>query len=133
MPRIAGRNGSLYANLTSGGTAEPIAYLNNYSIEFASDRFEVTAFGDTNKAYVAGLPDASGDYSGFFDTATQQLYGAAVDGIARKTYIYMDRANSAGIYFFGTAFFDMSIDGSVDGAVSISGSWSAASTFQKVG
>ena len=27
MARIAGRNGRLYANLTSGGTAEPIQFL----------------------------------------------------------------------------------------------------------
>lgn len=133
MARIAGRNGALYANITSGGTAEPIAYLSSYTISFSSDRYEVTAFGDTNKAYVAGLPDASGDYSGFYDTATAQLYTAAVDGVARKFYLYMDRNGSPGTYFWGTAFFDMSIDASVDGPVAINGSWSAASAFVKVG
>lgn len=133
MARIAGRNGSLYANLTSGGTAEPIAYLDSYSINFTSDRFDVTSFGDSNKAYVAGLPDAQGDYSGFYDTATAQLYTAATDGIARKTYIYLDRSGSPGTYFWGTAFFDMSIDTSATDSAKISGSWSAATPFLKVG
>lgn len=132
MARIAGRNGSLYANLTSGGTAEPIAYLNHYTLNFSVDTIDVTAFGDQNKVKVAGLPDASGSYSGFYDTATIQLYTAATDGVARKMYLYPDRTNAAQ-YWFGTAIFDMSIDGTVDGAVTISGNLAASSIFAKVG
>lgn len=133
MARIAGRNGSLYAGITSGGTAEPIAFLDKWSISFKTSRTKVTAMGDTNEVYVAGLPDAAGDYSGWFDTATPQLYTAAVDGVARKMYLYADRSGSPGIYWFGTAFFDMDVDGGVEGGVAIKGSWNAATTFAKVG
>lgn len=133
MARRAGRNGSLYINLTSGGTAEPVAYLNSYTISFNSDRYDVTSFGDTNKAYVAGLPDATGDFAGFYDDASAQTFTAALDGVARKFYLYPDRANTASQYFFGSAFFDFNVDGSVDGPVTINGSWSAASAFAKIG
>jgi hypothetical protein len=102
MARIAGRNGVIYANLTSSGSAEPIAYLNTYTLNFAVDTIDVTAFGDTNKVKVAGLPDASGSYAGFYDTATVQLYTAASDGMARKMYLYPDRTN-ASQYWSGTA------------------------------
>jgi len=132
MARIAGRNAALYINLTSGGTAEPVAFLSKYSIKFNADRFEVTAFGDTGKAYVAGLPDAQGDYSGWYDSATVQTYTSAVDGVARKCYLYPDRTN-AGQYWWGTAFFDMSIDIAVDGAVDITGTFAAATPLTKVG
>jgi len=132
MARIAARSGRLYANLTSSGAAEPIAFLNNWSLNFAVDNIEVTAFGDTNKTYVAGLPDAQGSYGGWYDNATVQLYTAASDGIARKFYLYPDTTSSTQ-YFFGTAVFDMNIEGSVDGAVQISGDFSAASIFSKVG
>ena len=77
MARIHGRNGRLYASLTSGGTAEPITFLRDWSINFAVDNIEVTAFGDSNKTYVAGLPDASGSYSGFYDDGTVQFAIAA--------------------------------------------------------
>lgn len=132
MAAIHGRNSRIYANLTSGGTAEPIAFLNNWSIDFTSDKAEVTAFGDTTKTYVAGLPDASGSYSGFYDNASTQFYTAAVDGVARKFYIYPSTGNTAQ-YWFGTAFFDFSIEEGVDSAATISGSFSAATAVSKVG
>jgi hypothetical protein len=132
MARIAGRNGRMYANVTSGGTAEPITFLNNWSINFASDRIEVTAFGDTGKSYVAGLPDASGDYSGFYDDATNQFYSAAVDGVARKFYLYPSTSTNTQ-YWFGTAVFDFNVNAAVDGAVEVSGSWAASTPVTKQG
>lgn len=131
MATIAARNGRLYINLTSGGTAEPVAYMNNWSINFATDKIEVTSFGDSNKTYVSGLPDAQGDFSGFYDTATVQMYTAATDGVARKFYLYPTTANAQ--YWFGTAIFDFNINAAVDGAVQVNGSWSASTIFSKVG
>lgn len=129
--RIHGRNGRLYAAITSGGSAEPIAFLNNWSIQFNVDNVDVTSFGDPHKVYVAGLPDASGGYSGFFDHDTQQFYTAATDGVARKMYLYPVAADSTK-YFWGTVLFDFSVDASVDGAVQISGDWNAASPIARV-
>lgn len=132
MSRIAGRNGILYANIASGGTAEPIAFLTKFSMSFASDKIDQTAFGDTNKVYTAGLPDASGDYTGWYDTATAQLLTAAQDGVARKFYFYPS-TSSAGQYWYGTGLFDFGIDADYSGGVAISGSWAANSTITKVG
>ncbi len=130
MARKHGRNGRLYVAITSGGTAEPVTFLNNWSIDFTVDNVDVTAFGDTNKVYVAGLPDSSGSFSGYFDSSTAQLYTAATDGVARNFYLYPDTADAT--YWYGTALFDFSVSSSVDGAVSISGDWNAASTVSKV-
>ncbi len=132
MARIAGRNGRLYVGVASGGTAEPIAYLSKWSLKFASDRYEVTSLGDTNKAYVPGLPDGQGTYAGFYDTATPQLYTAAVDGVARRFYLYPDTTSTAQ-YWMGTAFFDFNIDGDVAGPVNIDGTFSAATGVVKIG
>jgi hypothetical protein len=130
MARKHGRNGRLYASITSGGTAEPIAYLNSWDISFEVDNVDVTAFGDTNKVYVAGLPDSSGSFSGFFDSSTAQMYTAATDGVARSFYLYPDTGDAT--YWYGTALFDFSVSSSVDGAVTISGNWNAASAISKV-
>lgn len=132
MARIHGRNGTLYAAITSGGTAEPITYMSQWSLNFATDTVDVTAMGDRNKVKVGGLPDASGSYSGWYDNATPQFYTAAVDGVARKFYLYPD-TNTSSQYFFGTAIFDMNITAGVDGAVAISGDIEASSVVAKIG
>lgn len=132
MARLHGRAGRLYVNITSGGTAEPIAFLNSWDINFSVDNVDVTAFGDSNKVYVAGLPDASGSFSGFYDDGTAQLYTAASDGVARRFYLYPTTA-ATGQYWFGTALFDFSVSSSVDGAITVSGDFQAASTVTKVG
>lgn len=88
--------------------------------------------GDSNKVYVAGLPDASGQFSGFYDDSSAQTYTAATDGLARKLYLYPS-TSTATQYFFGTVLPDFSVDGAVDGPVAVSASWNAASTITKVG
>ena len=50
---------------------------------------------------MAGLPDASGDFSGFWDDATAQTYSAAGDGLSRNMYLYPDIQNSPNVYHFG--------------------------------
>jgi hypothetical protein len=122
----------LYMGLTSAGTAEPVAFLNTWSLAFATDKIEVTAFGDVTKTYVAGLPDMQGQYHGFYDTATVQMYTAATDGVARKFYLYPTTATTTQ-YWYGTGIFDMSIDAAVDGAVEISGGFAAATATTKIG
>lgn len=131
MARIHGKRGRLYVGLASdSATAEPVAFLNSWSIDSSTDRVDVTSFGDTNKTYVSGLPDASGNFGGFYDTSTSQLYEASQDGLARKFYLYPD--TSDGDYFWGTALFDFSVSGSATDAVTVSGSWAAASAISKV-
>jgi hypothetical protein len=132
MSRIAGRNGRVYLDVAGGGNAAPLPFQAKWSISFSTDKYDVTALGDTTKTYVAGLPDASGDFSGFYDNATAQTYTAAVDGVARKFYLYPDTTNTAQ-YFFGTIFADIKIDGEVGGAIAVSSSWNAASSIAKVG
>jgi len=134
MARRHGRNGRLYLGIaTSAAAPSSVAFLKQWSGEFGSDTVEVTSFGDSNKIYVSGLPDAQGSFSGHFDDATAQSYTAAVDGDARKFYLYPDITNAPNVYWYGTGFFDFSIDAPVDGAITISGSWRAGSTVTKNG
>lgn len=131
MARVHGRRGRLYVGIASDtAVAEPIPFLNSWSIEFTVDKVDVTSFGDTNKVYVSGLPDASGTYGGFYDTATAQMYTSSQDGLARRFYLYPD--NSDNDYFYGTGLFDFSSNGGVSDGVTISGSWAAASAITKV-
>lgn len=132
MARIHGRKGRIYMAVASGGTAEPLPFFAKWSINFATDKADVTAMGDDNHIYVTGLPDAKGQFSGFYDDATAQTYTAAVDGVARKFYMYPSILTNTQ-YFFGTILPDITIDGDVSGAVTVSADWVAASNIAKVG
>ena len=115
--RRHGRNAQIYLSLTTGGVATPIPFAASWSINQVADKDEVTAFGDANKTYVGGLPDTSGDFSGFLDAGTSQTYIAAADGLPRKMYLYWDATNDPRSYWYGLVLPDFSADGSVGGAV----------------
>ncbi len=132
MARLSGQKGALYVAIASGGSAERIAFLNQWSLSFATGKTDVTSFDDANMVYISGKPDASGSFGGWYDNATAQTYSAAIDGVARKFYLYPDRDVNTQ-YWFGTGLFDFSVQGSHDGAVSISGDFSAATPVIKVG
>ena len=132
MARIHGRNGILYSGIASGAAASPVAFLSDWTINFTVDKVEVTAMGDHVKTYVAGLPDAQGDFSGWYDDSTSQTYIAATDGVARNFYLYPNTNNTLN-YFFGTFFPDFSVAGGVNAAVSIKGTWAAGSLVQRYG
>lgn len=131
MARVHGRSGRVYMNIASGGLAEPIAFLNSWSMSFETDKADVTAFTDTNKIYVSGLPDASGEFSGFYDDSTTQTYTAATDGLQRKFYLYPTSSNAQ--YWYGYILPDFSANAGVGGAIEISASWNAAGTITKNG
>ncbi len=133
MAKIAGRNARLFVGVTSGSAATEMAYISSFEVNAASDRYDVTSYGDTSKTYVAGLSDASGSFSGFFDTASAQSYTAAADGLARRYYFYPDLTGAPTVYFYGTGFFDFSATFPVDGAATVSGTWSAATPMYKAG
>ena len=107
MARWHGRFSRVYMTLTSGGTAEPIAFTRSWSLNQVTDKVDVTALGDTGHVYVAGLPDASGEFAFWYDDATVQTYTAAADGIARKFYLYPTSVTTQ--YFWGTMLADFSV------------------------
>jgi hypothetical protein len=139
MSRIHGRNGIAYVAVNGAGGANPVAspmaFLTDWSINFTVNKVDVTAMGDTNLVYVAGLPDANGDFTGFYDTATAQTYVAATDGLARAFYLYPStlgvQGTNPGQYFFGTILPDYSLTGGVAAAVSLKSTWNAASIISR--
>lgn len=133
MARIAGRNGVIYMGIAStSAEASLVAYQASWSFNAATDKIEVTAFGDRGKTYVGGMSDQSGQFSGFYDDASAQTYTAAVDGQSRKMYIYPSSLTPTQ-YFHGRVIVDQSIESTVAGAATVSASWNAASDIFKVG
>jgi hypothetical protein len=130
MSRIHGRNGIVYIGVNNGDAASPTMYLSDWSINFTVAKVDVTAMGDQNLIWTAGLPDSSGDFTGFYDTATAQTYLAAQDGLPRNFYLY-PTTNQTGQYFFGQILPDYSLSGAVTSAVTLKSTWNAASRIQR--
>lgn len=129
--RRHGRNGFLYAAIASGGSAEPVFFINKWTFGGATDYVDVTAFGDTNKVNVSGLPDASLTFSGFWSDDGNDLYTASQDGVARKMYLYPDKTNKPNTYWYGSMFFDFSSSGGTGEAIAVSGTGKASGAISR--
>lgn len=124
MAVYPGRKGVVYLSTSGSGTASSVLKMNKWTLDQTTDKIPVTAFGDTNKTYVQGLPDLKGTFSGFWDdTEVKPSTGASSsDGV--KLYLYPS-ADAPTLYKCGPAWLDLSYDVGVDGAVTITGNFVA--------
>lgn len=124
MAKYHGRDGVVYLAATGAGTATNVVSLNRWSLDLSQDREETTSFGATNKTYVAGLRDVQGEIEGFYDDSETKPWSATTS--TTGCYLFLYPTSSAPSKFAGgPAWLDMSIETPIDGAVTISGSFSA--------
>jgi hypothetical protein len=105
--------------------------LNAWTLDMTRDKVDVTAFLDTNKQYVVGLPDTKGTFGGWWDEATtpDDIFAAA--GAETPVGLKLIPSLITPTHFAsGLAYLDASIDVKADGAVAISGEWVAAGPWQ---
>jgi hypothetical protein len=131
MAAYHGKSGVVYLSTTGSGNASQVIKLTEWSANMATDRVEVTAFGDTNKTYVQGLKDLQGAFSGFWDDTETKVFGAADSADGCKLYLYPS-SDAPTKYWYGTAWLDASIDTGVSAAVAISGTFVAASSWSRM-
>jgi len=124
MARYHGKKGIVYISTTGSGTAISAISLNHWTLNSATDKVEVSAFGDVNKQYVQGLPDLSGDLSGWWDDTSDQLYDASRSSDGCKLYLYPS-SDATTKYFYGPAWVDFSMDAGNDAGISVKGSFVA--------
>lgn len=116
MARYHGKRGRVMMSTSGSGNAVTVLNITSFSINFETEKVEVTAFGDNNRVYVQGLPDVSGEVGFVWDDADPTLYNAArsTDGV--KMYIYPS-IDALTRYFYGTAWVDFSIESGINDAV----------------
>ncbi len=130
MSAHAGRSGAVYLAIESTtGVATSTIKLNAWTLDRATDTFEVTSFGDTNKTYVQGLPDLKGTISGVWDDSETKPFAGASSTNGVKLYLYPDITNSPTKYAYGTAWLNASIETPVGGAVKLTANFVAASSW----
>ena len=124
MARYHGRKGVIYISTTGSGAAVAAVALRSWSLNMPTDKVEVTAFGDSNKTYVQGLPDASGDLAGWWDDTSDALYDASRSADGVKLYLYPS-SDAPTKYWYGPAWVDFSITTAHDAAVAVSAAFVA--------
>ena len=112
----------------STGVATLCVKLNAWTLNLATDKFEVTSFSDTNKTYVQGLKDIQGTISGFWDDTETKPFAGAASTTGVKLYLYPD-STTATKYAYGIAWLDASIETPVNGAVTLSANFAAANSW----
>ena len=127
-----GRFGIVYIGAANGGTAVNQPILKSWSLDGSTDFADVTCMGDSNKSYVAGIPDTTGSFDGVWDSATATVfYTAARDGLSRKMYLYP--GGSSANYWYGDILLDSNFQGAWDNAVEVSANWKAAGAITPIG
>lgn len=124
MARYHGKKGVVYMSTTGSGAAASVVGMKSWSLNMPTDKVEVTAFGDSNKRYVQGLPDATGDLSGWWDDTSDTLYDASrsTDGVNMYLYPSTDAPTK---YWYGPAWVDFSINTPGDGGIEVTASFVA--------
>jgi len=126
MPgRIAGAHGQVLADPTGGSTAVAIANLNKWDLSLATNKIDVTSFGDTNMTYVTGLPDVKGSLAGFWASDEVTVFKIALGTIAAFLKL-LPSSLEATVYFSGKAWLDANVAVDNKGAVTIGGTFVAA-------
>lgn len=83
---------------SEGGTLQDISdALNESSSEESVDTAETTAFGDTAKAYIAGLEDGTISMSGHFNSSTGKVHDVLKDLKRKKVaFEYFPEGEASG-------------------------------------
>lgn len=103
-----------------------------WTLDMATDTVEVTAFGDVNKTYVQGLPDISGQITGFLKDTEDKWFKAQRSTSPVRVYLYWS-AQMTGKYAYGTAWISVSMSNSISSANEISANMVAGGPWTVVG
>ena len=122
MARYHGSKGVIYLSTTGTGAATASVSLSQWSLDKSTDKVDVTAFGDTNKVSVQGLPNIKGSIAGWFDDTSDALFDAAESADGCNLYLYPSSLVPTN-YHYGPAWLDASVDVPASGANSIKGSF----------
>lgn len=102
MANIHGKSAVLYLG-AAGAAAINIGEQVDWALDFDMATVDTTPLNNTWKTFVKGLMGYTGAFSGNFDTASVQLFSAAISTVAEKFYLY-PQASVTTSYYYGTAW-----------------------------
>ena len=126
----AGRDGLVKWDPTGVGGVSAVALVSikSWTLSLATEKINVTCFQDTNRVYIPGMRDISGDLSGFWNSSDMSLIEATA--LTTPGYLELIPHTSDGtptpLAFSGTAYMDANLDTDVEGAPALTGTFMAA-------
>jgi len=130
MARIHGSRGQVLMDPTGGSTLVVVADMAAWTLDMDRDVVDVTAFGDTNKQSVLGLPNYSGTFAAFYNAPTVGIVIDAIMGsVAVNLKLVPDALAIATNFFAGLAYLSGGLNVSATGAVTMSGKYVAAGNW----
>jgi hypothetical protein len=109
----------------AGITPVALISIDSWKMDNKTDKIDVTCFGDTNKVYVPGMKDLTGDFGGFWNSSNVVLFTAA-DATTPGLLKLVPNTSEPTFFWSGLAYLDASIDTKVDGAPEVKGTFMAA-------
>jgi hypothetical protein len=122
--KIHGKNGAIYLGGIKGGGGIKVAAKSEWTLQRNRDYVDATVFGDTNKTYLAGLPNVQGTFAGFLDTSGDLLLSAATSD-AQEIYLYADDTTAADWIAHGPGLIDANVTASNTDGVRMTGEFRA--------
>lgn len=125
--RLHAKNAAIYLDAAKNQTgAKKVAAKSSVTLNLGRDYVETTSFGDTNKTYVTGLRDVSGQWEGFLDVSGDLLVNASAND-TQQIYIYADdRTGFEILVAHGPGLFDATITLSNADAAKANGNFRAS-------
>lgn len=120
---------ALTTNTGSPTGATVVGDVKSWTLNMAKDKVDVTAFGDTNKQTVLGLPDFSGTFSAFWNSATSPWLFDHILGDTSVLLKLVPNTVEPTYYFSGLAYIDGSVNCDAAGAVTVDGTFVAAGNW----
>jgi hypothetical protein len=130
--KLHGYGGAIYIGGAKGAGGIRVSTKTEWTLQRNRDYVDATVFGDTNKTYLAGLPNVQGTFNGFLDTSGDLLLNSATSD-AQTMYLYVDDGTIAGhatvLVAHGPAFIDASVTVQNTDGARISGDFRASAAW----
>lgn len=125
--KLHGKNGAIYLGGIKG-TGIKVAVKTEWTLQRNRDYVDATVFGDTNKTYLAGLPNLQGTFNGFLDASGDLLLSSATSD-SQTIYLYADDnpggVTSLVLVAHGSGLIDATVTNSNTDGTRISGEFRA--------
>lgn len=126
--KLHGKNGAIYLGGAKGSGGIKVAAKTEWTLQRNRDYVDATVFGDTNKTYLAGLPNLQGTFNGFLDASGDLLLSAATSD-SQTIYLYADDnpggVTSLVLVAHGSGLIDATVTNSNTDGARISGEFRA--------
>ena len=126
--KLHGKNGAIYLGGPKGSGGIKVAAKTEWSLQRNRDYVEATVFGETNKTYLAGLPNVQGSFGGLLDVSGDLLLNAATSD-ATQIYLYADDGASPILIANGPGLIDGNVTGSLNDAMRYTGEFRASGSW----